>query len=136
MRDICINRAGEFIYSTYLPPASASIAQAAIGIVKEQASKRLHWRESARQFRNTLRQKNWEVIGEDSPIVPIICGQSAKAVSLSQICVQSGLKLAAIRPPTVPKGAARLRLSLKSSLTASDYERIVSTLGKPQDNHD
>ncbi|MGC6455645.1 MAG: aminotransferase class I/II-fold pyridoxal phosphate-dependent enzyme [Coraliomargaritaceae bacterium] len=136
MRDVCINEAGEFIYSTYLPPASAAIAEAAIKIVNEQATERKYWRESARQFRETLRANGWDVIGEDSPIVPIICGQSSAAIALSHKCFKQGLKLAAIRPPTVPKGAARLRLSLKSTLTASDYEQILSTLGKPQDNHD
>lgn len=136
MRDVCVNEAGEFIYSTYLPPASAAIAEAAIRMVKERASERTQWRESARLFRQTLRQLGWDVIGEDSPIVPIICGESARAVSLAKQCFESGLKLAAIRPPTVPKGAARLRLSLNSTLTASDYERIVSTLGKPEVDHD
>ena len=136
MRDLCVNEAAEFIYSTYLPPASAAIAESAIQLVKEYAPGRMHWRESARIFRQTLRNNGWDVIGEDSPIVPVICVKSAEAVSLSQQCLERGLKLAAIRPPTVPKGAARLRLSLKSSLTASDYKQIVGTLGKPRTNND
>lgn len=136
MRDLCINEAGEFIYSTYLPPASAAIAEAAIQIVRNQTEERKHWRESARRFRDALRQSGWEVIGQDSPIVPIICGASRAALSLSEKCLERGLKVAAIRPPTVPRGSARLRLSLKSTLLPDDYQRILEALGQPGQNHD
>lgn len=134
MRHLCINEAAEFIYSTYLPPTSASIAEAAINIIRKQANQSQQWRQAARQFRAELRKNGWEVIGEDSPIVPIICGSSNATLSLSEKCFQRGLKVGAIRPPTVPKGAARLRLSLKSTLQPSDYQRIIEALGQPKSN--
>jgi len=125
MRDYCINEAGEFIYSTYLPPASAAAGKAAIELIQEMGDARVIWQQRAREFRDHLRAEAWEVLGEDSPIVPVVCGGSERAIRLAEMFLNSGVKVAAIRPPTVPVGSARLRLSLKSSLSTADYEKLL-----------
>jgi len=124
MRDYCINEAGEFIYSTYLPPASASAAGAAIQLVRGWSAERSMWQQRARQFRDKLRGTGFQVLGEDSPIVPVLCGESARAIDLAECMSAAGIRVAAIRPPTVPQGGARLRLSLKSTLTCEDYSQL------------
>ena len=131
-RDFCINEAGEFIYSTYLPPASAAIAQSAIAKVQTAGEERIAWQEKAQRLRQQLRHQGWAVPGEDSPIVPVLCGEAELALSMAHQCLQSGLKLATIRPPTVPSGTARLRLSLKSTLTDEHYERILKCFDRKQ----
>ena len=121
MRDYCINEAGEFIYSTYLPPASAASASAAIQLIREHPEWRTHAQAKALEFRKTLQAQGWEVLGTESAIVPILCGSSESALALAEKLLQANIKVGAIRPPTVPKGQARIRLSLKSTLTEHDY---------------
>ncbi|MGB0745180.1 MAG: aminotransferase class I/II-fold pyridoxal phosphate-dependent enzyme, partial [Opitutales bacterium] len=131
-----INESGEFIYSTYLPPSSAAAAKQSIELVQSAEDIRAGAQEQARAFRRSLRASDWEVIGEDSPIVPIICGSSSACLALAETLLASGVKVGAIRPPTVPEGAARLRLSLKSSLTEADYARLLNTFGRKHTNRD
>jgi 8-amino-7-oxononanoate synthase len=125
MRDYCVNEAGEFIYSTYLPPASAAIAQAAIQTIRDNAADRLQAQAKARQFRSALRAQGWDVGGIDSAVVPVICGASETALRMAALLLESGIRVGAIRPPTVPKGQARLRLSLKSTLSDQDYTTLL-----------
>ena len=130
MRDYSINEAGEFIYSTYLPPASAASAITAIKLTQEHPEWRKMAQAHARKFRNQLREHNWNVLGAESAIVPVICGNSETALNLANRFLQKGIRVGAIRPPTVPKGQARLRISLKSTLTDHDYARIYSCFDK------
>jgi 8-amino-7-oxononanoate synthase len=125
MRDYCVNEAGEFIYSTYLPPASAAIAQAAIELIRANAATRRQPQAQALQFRAALRAQGWEVCGTDSAVVPVICGASEAALRMAEQLREAGIRVGAIRPPTVPKGQARLRLSLKSTLTDQDYATLL-----------
>ena len=133
-RDYCINEAGEFIYSTYLPPSSAAAAQAAIRIV-QTTSDRSKWQQQAKQFRETLQQQGWETRGTDSPIVPLICGSSQAALQLRDSAQAAGFQVAAIRPPTVPEGTARLRLSLKTSFDESLYQQLLDHLKAGAPSH-
>ncbi len=135
MRDLCINEAGEFIYSTYLPASSAAAATAAIGLIREQAAARPAWRSQAQALRESLRAQGWDVLGEDSPIIPVICGDSARALDMAARFLQAGLKVAAIRPPTVSPGAARLRLSLKSSLNEGHCRQILNCFEESRSTH-
>lgn len=130
MRDYCINEAGEFIYSTYLPPASAAAANAAIGLIQSMGDSRARWQQNARDFRDTLRSSGWQVLGADSPIVPVVCGSAVRALQMAEDFLAAEVKVAAIRPPTVPNGEARLRLSLRASLTGADYQKILQCFAK------
>jgi 8-amino-7-oxononanoate synthase/dethiobiotin synthase len=124
MRDYCINEGGEFIYSTYLPPSSAAAAEAAIRITKQTPTRR--GQSHAQAFRNSLHTLGYETLGTDSPIVPILCGTSEAALKLAADFLEQGIRVAAIRPPTVPQGSARIRISLKSNLSDRDYERLLA----------
>ena len=134
-RELCINETGAFIYSTYFPPANAAAALAAIQILRERdPSESEKCRQAAASFRNALRAQGWEVIGMDSAIVPIICGASKRAMDHARSLLKAGIRVAAIRPPTVPKDAARLRLSLKSSLEAADYDYLLKNFARLNDD--
>lgn len=136
LRDYCINEAGEFIYSTYLTPASAASALAAIELIREHPEWRTAAQAKARKFRETLLAKSWDVLGTESAVVPIICGTSAAAIELSNTFLQNDIRIGAIRPPTVPKGQARLRISLKSTLTDHDYETLYRCFEQHRKIHD
>jgi 8-amino-7-oxononanoate synthase len=126
MRDYCVNEAGEFIYSTYLPPSSAAIAQAAIELIHQHPQWRAQAQSQARTFREKLRAEGWDVLGTDSAVVPVLCGSSDDTLELADRFLQAGIRVGAIRPPTVPQGQARLRISLKSTLTEHDFTQLYA----------
>lgn len=135
MRDACINDASEFIYSTYFAPASAAIAEHAIHKLQSADKLREASQTAARDLRTKLRAAGWQVLGDDSPIVAILCGTNERCLQLADTCLAAGLKVAAIRPPTVPAGGARIRLSLKSSLTPSHYQAILDCFKEGPTHH-
>lgn len=135
MRDYCINEAAEFIYSTYFPPASAAAAMAAIEYIQNNSS-RPHAQAAAASFREQIIRLGWDTAAGDSPIVPIVCGRSTDALRLADSFRSAGIRVAAIRPPTVPEGSARVRISLKSTLKPEDYCQLLECLSsKPIPAH-
>lgn len=130
MRDYCINEAGEFIYSTYFPPSSAVAASAAIELTQGLAEERRSWQRDAQQLRLDIQQLGFETLGDDSPIIPVIYGESAATLEAAEFLKARGIQVGAIRPPTVPNGQARLRISLKSSVDATDRARLLQALNE------
>ncbi len=130
IRDTLINFAGEFIYSTALPPPNAAAAQAAIGRVAALAQGQAAWHRLSRAFRAGLQADGWRVPDGDSPIVPVRLDDEAAALSLAQALREAGIQAAAVRPPTVPSGSSRLRFSLKRSLSAADLERVRAAMAR------
>jgi 8-amino-7-oxononanoate synthase len=134
LRETVINRAGEFIYSTYLSPLLAAAAMAAIGCACEMAPQAEKWRTQSQRFRTALAAQGWETPAGDSPIVPVLIGEEAKVVALGRYLAECGFAVGAIRPPTVPVGTARLRLSLKSTTTWAELELLIGTLNGWRDS--
>jgi 8-amino-7-oxononanoate synthase len=124
LRDYVINLAGEFIYSTALPPPSAAAAEAAIARVRALAPGQAGWQALSRSFRSDLQADGWRVPNGDSPIVPVRLDDEDAALGLADALRSAGIHAAAVRPPTVPPGTSRLRFSLKGSLTAADLARV------------
>lgn len=128
LRETLINRAGEFIYSTYLSPLLAAVALTAIGRVSSLAAESELWRTRSQNFRQDLRAHGWDTPAGDSPIVPVQIGDDERTVSLGQFLRERGFAVGAIRPPTVPEGSARLRLSLKSTVSEDDLAALLSAM--------
>ena len=135
MRDYCINEAGEFIYSTYLPPSSAASAIAAIELTRQHPEWRTTGQANAHNFRQALLANGWDILGTESAIVPVLCGASETALKLGKIFSQNGIRVGAIRPPTVPKSQARLRISLKANLTEQNYRALFDCFEQCQINY-
>ena len=106
-----INTCRSFIYSTALPPAVIGANLAALDRVIEEPIRREQVLANAADLRLRLQALGWTVCGE-SQIVPVITGTSKQAVTLSQSLEAAGFRGAPVRPPTVPEGKARVRLSL------------------------
>jgi len=130
LREMLINQAGEFIYSTYLSPLLAAAATAAISQVRELAPQSASWRALSRRFREELRAQGWETSAGDSPIVPVLIGDDATVVALDDYLRAHDYAVGAIRPPTVPEGSARLRLSLKATTHAKDLRALIETMNE------
>jgi 8-amino-7-oxononanoate synthase len=122
LRRYFINFASEFIYSTYLPPAAVGAALEAVEVCQQYGRERLTWQRQAVAFRAQLQADNWAVATGDSPIVPILMDSAEQAMAVAAGLWQQGMKVCAIRPPTVPH--SRLRLSLNAGLSDNDYTRL------------
>lgn len=127
-----LNRARSFIYATALPPAACAGALEALSILREEPERRQRLRENVRFLRGAFAREGWSVEGGESPILPLIVGAEEHAVRLSEFLLQRGFYCPAIRPPSVPPGTSRLRISVSSEHTQADLERLVNALGDAQ----
>jgi 8-amino-7-oxononanoate synthase len=128
VRDALINFAGEFIYSTYLAPASAAAALAAINRVRALASERPSLHALSVEWRDGLCAAGFAVPSGDSPIIPLILGDSDVTLRYAEALRGAGFLVSAIRPPTVPVRTGRIRISLRRGLPAESLASFLSVL--------
>ena len=123
-----VNSARSFIYTTALPPAVIAADLAALRLCLAGETRGGELLERAEAFREALRAKGWTVGGE-SQIVPVVVGESARAVALSKALAERGYLALPVRPPTVPEGAARLRFSLTAAHADRHLSGVAEALG-------
>jgi len=127
--DWLVNTAGPFIYTTALPPAACAGAIAALDLVKQEPQRRQRLMSLVQRLHTALGDmRNENVPCSRSHIIPLIVGDSKEAVRLSKALEAEGLFVPAIRPPTVPNGKARLRISLCADHNDSDLDRLIVAL--------
>lgn len=131
--DWVVNTAGPFIYTTALPPAACAAALAALDLVEREPARREKLLALARQLRGELTARGWDIGPSVSQIVPVIVGDAERAVSLSAKLEAEGILAPAIRPPTVPRGQARLRLSLCADHDSADVDRLLVAMGQERE---
>lgn len=124
--DIIVNKSRTFIYTTALPPPVAAAARAALAIAAgpDGAARRVALFERLAQLRDKLSLAH----GVNSPIIPILMGNSVDSVLASQALRERGVHVQAIRPPTVPDGTARLRITLSAAHSDADVARLGDAL--------
>jgi 8-amino-7-oxononanoate synthase len=125
VRELLIQRSRQFIYTTALPPASAAAALAALEIVCRRPELGPTLLARAESFRRELQGAGLRVMPSAGQIVPLLVGDSAKAVRLSERLKAEGILAPAIREPTVPRGTARLRLSVTLAHGEDDLRRAA-----------
>ena len=128
VRDALINFAGEFIYSTYLAPASAAAALAAIDRIRALASERPSLHALSVEWRDGLCAAGFAVPSGDSPIIPLILGDSDVTLRYAEALRGAGFLVSAIRPPTVPVRTGRIRISLRRGMPAESLASFLSVL--------
>ena len=127
------NKARSFMYTTALPPAVCAASIAGIKLIQNDPSLReLLWH-NVRFIKEKLKSLNLSIISSESPIIPILIGDSQKAVDMSNFLYKKGLLIPAIRPPTVPANSSRLRMTVMSTHTKEDLERLLEVLSEVQD---
>jgi 8-amino-7-oxononanoate synthase len=126
--DLIVNRARSFIYTTALPAAACEAARAALEIVRTEPERRWRVLALAERLRGALRDKGFDTGGSETQIVPVLVGAPERALALAAALLERGIFCPAIRPPTVPPGTSRLRVSLTAEHTEEDVERLVSAL--------
>lgn len=130
--DWLVNRARSYIFSTAPPPACAAASRAALAIVRDEPARRSRLAELTRNLRARLAERGWQLGVGASQIVPVVVGDSARALALSARLRGAGYYVPAIRPPSVPLGTARLRISLSAAHTPEQIEGLVTALGQPE----
>lgn len=119
MVDYLINRARSFIYSTALPPAVIGASTAAVDIIQAGPQLRQELHTKALLFKKTLKKGGLDHLGP-SQIIPVLVGDSDKAMDMAASLRKEGIFATAVRPPTVPPGTARLRFSITLHLSDDD----------------
>ncbi|MDE3135297.1 MAG: 8-amino-7-oxononanoate synthase [Acidobacteriota bacterium] len=125
VKQYLVNRARTFIFSTAAPPYLAQQIRAALALVPAMEAERAHLHAIASALREGLRAEGFSVGTSASQIVPLVAGTSAAAMAWAESLREDGFAVRAIRPPTVPEGTARLRLSLTATLGREEIERLL-----------
>jgi len=123
-----INCARPYIFSTALAPPTAAAARVAVRIVQEEPQRRQHVLDLSAQLCERLASCGLIAPWPVCPIVPVLVGEAREAVRLSDHLEERGLLVPAIRPPSVPEGTARLRISLTAGHTADDVACLANEL--------
>ena len=124
--DLVVNRARSYIFSTAPTPADAAGALAALGIVRSAEGAELAGRLAALIERVT--EAGLAPPGHPSPIIPVVLGSEQAALNASASLLEDGLWVPAIRPPTVPEGTSRLRVTLSAAHSDEDVSRLFDAL--------
>jgi 8-amino-7-oxononanoate synthase len=123
-----IQQSRNYIYTTALPPAVAAAALEALSLVQEEAWRRQHLAALIRRFRSGAEQLDLPLMASGSAIQPLLVGEASRAVALSERLREQGLLIGAIRPPTVPAGTSRLRITLSAAHSAAQVDRLLEQL--------
>lgn len=126
--DTLINQARCYVYTTASPPALACATLASLKIIERGDASRAHLRQLIAQLRSGLAGLPWQLMPSDTAIQPLLVGENQAALDLSDALRERGIWVAAIRPPTVPQGTARLRITLSAAHTAADVTRLTEVL--------
>ncbi len=131
--DTLVNHARTLIYTTAPPPAQVAALTAALDVVAAEPQRREQLRSNALALRAALTKHGWAGLdaGEHpTAILPLHVGSAKAALALAQRLEDAGILAVAIRPPTVPPGTARVRLSLRCDLTHADLTQVIDAVGR------
>ncbi len=123
-----IQRARNYIYTTALPPAVAVATLESLRIARAEAWRRERLQELIARFRAGATELGLHLHPSTTPIQPVLVGESAAALALSATLESRGILVAAIRPPTVPAGTARLRVTFSALHEPADVDRLLAAL--------
>ncbi|MGY4524551.1 8-amino-7-oxononanoate synthase [Pseudomonas sp. TE21394] len=119
-----------YIYTTSQPPALACATLKSLELLRCETWRREHLAALIRQFREGARQIGLQLMDSPTPIQPIVIGDSAQALRLSRMLRERGLLVTAIRPPTVPAGSARLRVTLSAAHSEAQVQLLLNALAE------
>ena len=123
-----LQRARTYIFTTGSSPAMACALLAGLDLIEHGDDRRTHLRKLGAQLRDGLDDTRWQLMPSPTAIQPVIIGDNHEALRVANALFQRGLWVPAIRPPTVPKGTARLRVSLTAAHTGEQVAQLVDAL--------
>lgn len=123
-----LQTAHSYVYTTALPPATAETLRTSLELVAAADGRRAHLNALIARLTRTLELERWRLIKSPTPIQPIVVGSNAEVMAVATELEARGIWVPAIRPPTVPKNSARLRISLSAAHSVADVDRLVQAL--------
>ena len=117
-----------WIYSTAMPSALAAASRASLKLIQQESWRRDKLFELIAQFKEGANQRGFNLLPSDTAIQPVLLGDSQQAIKVSERLLQRGVMVTAIRPPTVPKGTDRLRITLSASHEKKDIDILLNSL--------
>ncbi len=126
--ELVLNTARSFIYSTALPPAVCAASIKAIDIVEGEPERRERLLRNASLVRDGLKKRGLDTLCSTTQIIPLVVGDAARTMEATRRLLDRGVFVQGIRPPTVPQGTSRLRITVTSEHSTDDLERAVETI--------
>lgn len=126
--DYLINKARSFIYTTSLPPSVCAASIAAIDILEKEPQIRRNLWDRIEYFRTGLKNAGIDTMASETQIIPLFIGNANNAVKISKHLFEKGIFVQAIRPPTVPEGTSRLRITLMATHSWDDLKYAIKTI--------
>ena len=123
-----LQRARTYIYTTALPPAVAAAARASLRLLQEEPWRRSRVLDHVTRFRREALRLGLPLMDSSTPIQPLLLGTEVAALAASDALLAAGIWVPAIRPPTVPAGTSRLRITLSAAHTDADVDRLLEAL--------
>ncbi len=123
-----INKARSLIYTTALPPSVLATAIAAIKLIQDAPDLRAALWANTNRFRRGVLEQGFNLCNSETPIVPLLIGDAVETVAFSKRLFEAGIYVPAVRPPTVPKGQSRLRITLMATHTFAQIDQLLETL--------
>ncbi len=130
LTDYLVQRARTYIYTTATPPLLAAALSASLRLIESEAWRRERLRELISGLKQGLKLHRWRLMESSTPIQPVIIGANQETLAVSEALRERGIWVPAIRPPTVPKGEARLRISLSAAHSLDDVAKLVGALNE------
>lgn len=123
-----MQNARTYIYTTAMPPALAAASLESLKLMTESDERREHLHALLAMLKSELHLKRWQLAESSTPIQPVLIGSNEEVMRVSEHLLEQGILVPAIRPPTVPKGSARLRISLSAAHTKADVRQLIDAL--------
>ncbi|MDR5172441.1 8-amino-7-oxononanoate synthase [Methylobacillus flagellatus] len=128
LTDYLMQTARPYIYTTASPAPVAAAAMTGVQLIEQDHTRRAHLHALIADFRTSCRLQRWQLMASETAIQPVVIGSNEEVLQVSKRLLESGILVPAIRPPTVPKGTARLRISLSAAHTHEDVRLLLAAL--------
>jgi 8-amino-7-oxononanoate synthase len=126
--DTLVNHAHSYVYTTATPPALSVALLQSLQLIAQGDALRAHLHRLIAKLRNGLADLPWQLMPSETAIQPLLIGDNQQSLKLSESLRERGIWVAAIRPPTVPQGTARLRITLSAAHTEADVDQLIGAL--------
>jgi 8-amino-7-oxononanoate synthase len=126
--DYLIQKAKSYVYSTPAPPALSATLSASVQLIEQGDDLRANLNALIAYLKANLKLKKWKLLESDTAIQPLIIGGNEESLAVSEYLQTHGILVPAIRPPTVPTGTARLRISLSAAHSLDDVKQLVAAI--------
>jgi 8-amino-7-oxononanoate synthase len=128
LRLLLINRARSLMFTTGLPPAVIASALAALEVLEDEPALREKLWENTRFFRRGIEELGFTTIESETPIIPLLIGDDALTIRMGEMLFEKGFFMHGIRPPAVPQGSSRLRITMMATHTQEQLESALEAL--------